>query len=353
MIEAIEISEENKWNEIVTSFMNYDVYYLRTYVYPFHIIGDGVPILLFYHSVNLRGMCLLMKREIWFKDIELPSDLGQYYDLITPYGYGGFLFEGLTDDASLKEFYDEYNAWLSDNKIVSVFYRFHPQLKTAQFASHYCNLIQLGHTIEMDLSSPEIIWSNISSKNRNMIRKAQKNGITIEHGKSWELFKSFICIYNETMEKDHAEDYYFFPESFYKCIYDSMKGNCELFYAIYNGKIISTAIMLYANKRMHYHLSGSVLEYRNLAPSNLMLYDAAKWGYENGLKTFHLGGGVGSLEDNLFNFKKEFNRKSDVSFYIGKQICNLEIYDQLVEFRRSNDTKFDVNSHFFPLYRAL
>lgn len=351
MIEYININEGARWNQIISSFKDNDIYYFRDYVYPFHIIGDGDPFLLYYKSNELKGVCLLMKRPIVYDGLSLPHSLEGYFDLITPYGYGGFIFDGNIDDQTLNDFHKEYEQWLKDHKIVSVFYRFHPQLNNELFADHYCSTTYLGHTIEMNLSSQDLIWSNITSKNRNMIRKAQKNNIVIEHSKSWDIFETFIRIYNETMKKDNADSYYFFPESFYKYIYTSMADNYEIFYAKYNDMIVATSIIIFACERMHYHLSGSVLEYRNLAPSNLLLYEAAKWGCDQGFKTFHLGGGVGAKDDNLYGFKKEFNRNSDLSFYIGKQICNLEVYNQLVEFCKLHNTEFDVNSHFFPLYR--
>ena len=125
-----------------------------------------------------------------------------------------------------------------------------------------------------------------------------------------------------------------------------------MFYATYEGKIIAMSIMLFANKQMHYHLSGSLLEYRHLAPSNLLLYKAALWGYEHGFKTLHLGGGVGSGEDNLYKFKAAFNRKSDYQFSIAKMIFDQEKYDRLVEERALRDIYFDKESKFFPLYRS-
>ncbi len=103
---------------------------------------------------------------------------------------------------------------------------------------------------------------------------------------------------------------------------------------------------------MHYHLSGSVLEYRNLAPSNLLLYKAALWGCEQGFKTFHLGGGVGSGEDNLYKFKAAFNRNSDYRFSIGKEIFDESTYARLVNIRKENDSNFNPESSYFPLYRS-
>ena len=185
-----------------------------------------------------------------------------------------------------------------------------------------------------------------------MIRKAEKNGIEIRHGKDLELFKVFKRIYNATMKKDHAEDYYFFEDAFYESIHRDLYDNYEMFYAVLNGDIIAMSIMLFGNKQMHYHLSGSLIEYRHLAPSNLLLYKAALWGHEQGFKTFHLGGGVGSGEDNLYKFKAAFNRNSDYQFSIGKEIFDQEKYDELVIIRQESDPNFDSSSMFFPLYRA-
>ena len=213
-------------------------------------------------------------------------------------------------------------------------------------------VIDLGKTVAFHLDSPEVIWQNIVSKNRNMIRKAEKNGIEIHHATDMALFKDFMQIYNATMDKDNAEEYYYFSEEFYKSIHEDLDGHYEMFYATYEGKIIAMSIMLFANKQMHYHLSGSVLEYRNLAPSNLLLYKAALWGCEHGYKTFHLGGGVGSGEDNLYKFKAAFNRESDYQFSIAKMIFDHEKYDVLVAERAVHDTEFNKESNFFPIYRS-
>ena len=238
------------------------------------------------------------------------------------------------------------------NGIVDNFVRYHPVLSNAIPMKQTSTVTDLGKTVAFDLSSPDVIWENIISKNRNMIRKAEKNGIEIRHGKSMELLAEFKRIYNATMEKDHAEEYYFFDDAFYESIHKDLYDNYEMFYAVLNGEIIAMSIMIYGNKQMHYHLSDSMIEYRNLAPSNLLLYKAALWGCEHGLKTFHLGGGVGSEEDNLYKFKAAFNRNSDYQFSIGKEVFDQKKYDEMVKIRRESDSSFNESSHYFPLYRA-
>ena len=185
-----------------------------------------------------------------------------------------------------------------------------------------------------------------------MIRKAEKNGIEIFHEKDLKLFQDFKRIYNATMDKDHAEKYYYFDDAFYESIHRDLHEHYEMFYAVYQGEIIAMSIMIFANNRMHYHLSGSMIEYRNLAPSNLLLYIAALWGHEQGFKTFHLGGGVGSGEDSLFKFKAAFNRNSDYQFSIGKEIFDQQKYDELVQERAQRDDAFNSQSSYFPVYRS-
>lgn len=343
MIQIFDIPQSQGWDSIVRSFQEYDVYYLSGYVRAFQIHGDGVPQLLFYEQDGLRAIYVYMKRKTAIKG---------WYDSITPYGYGGVLFEGDTSEANLKAFWDAYVQKMKEENIVCNFVRYHPVLANAVPMKEVSDVIDLGKTVAFHLDSPEVIWQNIVPKNRNMIRKAEKNGIEIHHAADMALFEDFVRIYNATMDKDNAEEYYYFGEDFYKSIHEDLDGHYEMFYATYEGKIVAMSIMLFANKQMHYHLSGSVLEYRNLAPSNLLLYKAALWGCEHGYKTFHLGGGVGSGEDNLYKFKAAFNRESDYQFSIAKMIFDQEKYDALVVERATRDTGFNKESKFFPLYRS-
>lgn len=343
MIKIVDITDSVLWDEIVKSFTEYDVYYLSGYVKAFQIHGDGIPQLLFYENDNLRAIYVYMKRETFKSGI---------YDSITPYGYGGVLFEGDTSKEKLCVFWNDYSKVMQSENIIDNFVRYHPVISNSVLMKEVSDVIDLGKTIAIDLASPEIIWENIHSKNRNMIRKAEKNGIEIHHGKGMELFERFIGVYNATMDKDNADQYYYFSRQFYESIHNDLHDNYDIFYAVYEGKIIAMSIMIFANGRMNYHLSGSDIEYRNLAPSNLLLYKAALWGYEQGFKTFHLGGGVGSWEDNLYKFKAAFNKNSNYQFSIGKQIFDKGKYDELVKDKVLNNSDFDINSSFFPLYRS-
>ena len=345
MLSVYTIEQSEQWDAIVRSFQDYDVYWLSGYVKAFRIHGDGEPLLFYYEDKDTRGINVVMKRDV-SRDKHFLGKLeeNEYFDFATPYGYGGWLIEGENTAALMQE----YEQWCQKNGIISEFVRFQPIIQNQELVRDHYSVIMLGETVTMDLSSPEIIWNNITSKNRNMIRKAQKNGIRIYRGQYPQIYKVFREIYNATMDKDEADPYYYFGEQFYESVLNDLAQNAQVFYAVYEEKIIAASIMLSANGRMNYHLSGSVREFANLAPSNLLLYEAALWGCANGCKTLYLGGGVGSGEDSLFKFKKAFYRPDELyRFAIGKKIFNQEKYDALVE-KRTDPPE----SGFFPKYRA-
>lgn len=345
-LRVITNSESEQWDTIIRSFSNYDIYYLSGYVKAFQLYGDGEPLLFYYEGDDIRGINVVMKRDIardpHFVD-KLPQDT--YFDFVTPYGYGGWLLEGNGNPGSL---FTAYETWCKKHHVVCEFVRYHPVLSNEKGVGDIYEVIPLGGTIALDLSSPETIWNNITSKNRNMIRKAQKNGVRIYNGRCPVLFEMFREIYNATMDKDCAADYYYFTPEFYESVLNDLPQNAQIFYAqLSDGTIIAASIMLAANGRLNYHLSGSRREFQNLAPTNLLLYEAAMWGYANGCKTLHLGGGVGATEDSLYSFKKSFYRGEPCQYHIGKKIFLPEEYETL-----SNQRENLPDNHFFPRYRA-
>lgn len=345
MLSCYTLEQSEKWDEIVRSFRGYDVYWLSGYVKAFQLHGDGKPLLFYYEDGDVRGINVAMKRDVaddtHFKK-RIPS--GKYYDFSTPYGYGGWLIEG----ENAGQLFTDYERWTNDHHVVSEFVRFHPVIGNHKKSKDFYDVVPLGQVVSMDLSSPEMIWENISSKNRNMIRKAIKKDVKIYNGRFPEIYDRFRRIYNVTMDKDKAEDYYYFDEAFYRSVLNDLPQNAQVFYAEKDGEVIAASIMLMANGRMNYHLSGSRREYATLASTNLLLYEAALWGCMNGCRTLYLGGGVDSGEDNLFKFKRAFYKGELNHFYIGKKIYNREVYEELVAMRG----KTELNEKYFPLYRS-
>lgn len=349
MLTIYTLGEAEQWDRIVRSFENYDIYWLCGYVKAFFLHGDGEPLLFYYNGKNdTRAINVVMKRDIARDEYFIGKiENKKYFDFVTPYGYGGWLIEG----KNTEELFDEYENWCQKNAVISEFVRFHPMIKNHEKCDKFYEITGLGEVVHMDLSSPEIIWENITSKNRNMIRKAVKNDVKIYNGRFPEIYKKFQIIYNRTMDKDHATKYYYFGPEFYKSVLEDMPQNAQVFYAEKDGVIIAASVILAANKKMNYHLSGSLPEYSSLAATNFILYMAALWGSANGYKTFYLGGGVGSEEDSLFKFKRAFYRGDLHRFYIGGKIYDQSTYDRLLRLRHDENDEI-VKRGFFPQYRG-
>lgn len=344
-IKAYSIKEKDKWNDIVESFKKYDIYYLSDYCIPFYLHGDGEPLLFFYEDNELRAINVVMKRDISNDKRFSNLEKGRYFDFSTPYGYGGWLIEG---DGDIENIFKEYITWCKNNNIISEVVRFHPVLNNQNKVNSIYDVVDLGKTVCIDLSNENDVWDNFSSKNRNVIRKAIKNNIKISYDLSSKSIDIFKNIYNQTMNRDNADEYYYFNDEFYSSILEHLNGRVLIFNATLENKTIASSMIIFSNDMLSYHLSGSLKEYGSLAATNLLLFEVSKWGIKNGYKTFHLGGGVGSKEDSLYSFKKAFNKKDDKQYSIGRLIFDDEAYNYLVSLRKDGQLR----DNYFPLYRA-
>jgi len=350
-LEIISFYEKDKWNSIVKSFDMHDVYYLNEYVSAFRYTNDGKPLLIYYRGDEMR-LCYVVQQSDIAESVKFSGLLqqGKYFDWSTPYGYGG----PLTDSYAEKEvryFFNLINCYCKSNNIVTQFIRFHPLLQNARAFGDSCDLRKLKNTVFIDTYDIDTIYTNMHSKNRNMVKKAQKNSIEIITDSSKEAKTAFFEIYKSTMQRNDASEYYYFSQMFFDDMISNLAEYYTLFSAKFGGKIISSAIIMHCNGNLHYHLSASLREYMHLAPNNLLLYTAACWGAENGFTRFHLGGGVG-MEDGLYSFKKSFNKNGLIDFYIGRNVFCKEIYKELLDIRTATNSEFNPNNNNLIQYRA-
>lgn len=351
MITIIPHTHKKQWNELVKTFPTWDIYYLCEYCESLLIHGDGIPYLIYFENSNVRITYPVMMSDISeFKPFREYLPKNTYFDFTTPYGYGGMIYDGNPYSDDIKQFISELSDYAQENNIVSQFIRFHPILKNYENVEQQCNVLHMKNTVYIDTSSPEIICSNFDRKNRNMIRKSIKSGVKIIHDYG-ERIDEFISIYNQTMERNKADDYYYFKKPYFQKLIDDLKENLIVFYAVYQNQIVGSSIFFYNEKYMHYHLSGALDIGRSLGVTNHLLYDAAKWAVQKGCKTLHLGGGVG-ITDSLLDFKKQFNKNGLAEFCIGGNIFNNDIYNKLIEIRKEHDDTFDDRKPYFIKYRS-
>lgn len=338
-MKIITYGSQTEWNKIVESFETWDIYYLSQYAKSLQLHGDGEPLLIYHESEQIKVAWVVLQTDIadipYFKNV---IDKKQYFDWTTPYGYGGPLIEGNLDEKEIQKLKEELEHYCKEKGIVSQFSRFHPILQNQNAMDKVSDVLYLKKTVYIDLVDQETIWKNMTSNCRQNIRKATRNGIKIfwDHG---EQLDQFVHVYDATMRYHDAEEYYFFKKNYFQYLSDNMKENMCIFYAEYEEKTVCAGLFLYNEKYIHYHLGGTLTEFRNLGAMNLLLYEAAKWAEEKGIKVMHLGGGV-QVEDSLLRFKKQFNRNGLLDFCIGKMVFMQEVYAELLEIRKHKDKDF-------------
>lgn len=351
MIELIRYDNAQKWNEIIDTYEKKDIYYTCEYSTSFMENEDGIPHLLNYEGKDCKLCYPVIEKDIAdFSVFQGSLPKKTYFDWNTPYGYGGPLSnsEYLTVSQQM-EFRKELFELAKKRNVITQFIRFHPLLQNQSVCNEVIENVYIKDTIFIDLNTQDDLMIQMDPKNRNLIRKAIKNDIIIKHDNG-QYLDEFIKIYNETMHRDNARAFYYFPKSYYEYLKKTADKETEYFYAFKGEKMVAASIFFYNENYMHYHLSGNLVEYRTFAPTNLLLYTAANWGREKGIKSLHLGGGVG-IEDSLFHFKKQFNKNGRIKFFIGRNIFMPDQYQELLYKRQKIDSLFDPDNSYYIQYR--
>lgn len=320
-----------EWNTLLDSLPpdKKDVYFTPEYYSLYQNYGDGEARCFVFEQDGEVVLYPFLINPITSLGYKLDKE---YYDIQGAYGYNGIITSS-EDVDFIDAFWKSFDVYCQENDIVAEFTRFHPLLNNQRIASPKMKTFFSRHTVALDLTDDDIWMHQISSKNRNMIRKAEKEGVTIVESDDYETFRR---LYDGTMTDLHAEDFYFFPKSYYDEYKQTFKGESMLCLAMLDGKAIAGSMFMFSDDYAHYHLSARDREYSRYAANNLILWYAIQKAKERGCKWFHFGGGTtGNDDDSLLKFKKEFS-KTLCEFWIGKRVHNQAVYDQIVEQWKTN-----------------
>lgn len=340
-IEWISAHEESKWSNVIKQFDEADIYYLNGYARSFQLVTEGAPFLVYYSSPSFEACNVVQLRSIPGTD---------FFDLTSLYGYGGWITRGDVSASNLEKLLDYYQHSCNERNIVSEVIRTHPNCCDIESFNNFYTQKHIGSIVNLDLTQDDL-WADIPSKSRNMIRKAEKLGVEVELFDDTLKPIDFKAIYDETMVRAGANEFYLFPQRFHEEFHTRLEGAFGYAAARCGGRLLCAAIITYNNHTMNYHLSGSSSAARGVPAMNLLIYRAMKWGAENGIKTFNLGGGVSAAQDSLFKFKKSFTKQEATDYGLLTKVFDVGRYDELVSFRKSVVGEA-LDETYFPLYRA-
>lgn len=268
-------------------------------------------------------------------------------DLITPYGYGGPRVERLDGSLSLLlEGYQRHKTALARQKgYVTHFIRFHPLEGNGPLFAPYCNAALDRYTVATDLRADDPVAAEFSKSTRKTLRRTWGDDVTFTVERGGALLPEFRHVYEETMDRDGAKDFYYFPEAYWTFLSDRLADRIVCGLIRIDGQTAAAGLYFLGGAWMHAHLSGTRRAFLSRSPAVILKAVMARWGHEQGFELIHYGGGLTPApEDSLFAFKRQFTREGVYPFYVGRQVLLPEVYAELCAGREEMG--------FFPLYRG-
>ncbi len=281
-----------------------------------------------YHYQDATGTLLYPVRLHPIRTVGTEPVEGGLCDLETVYGYTGPL--ATTDDPDfLRRAWNGFAPWVREMRVVSEFCRFHPVLGTHRFSAPEMTVIRDRETVAVPLTKGQAaLWAGYESVLRNRLRKAIAHGLECRRLTLAEGLAPFRAIYETTMTRLEAGDFYFFPAGYYERL--AALGDRLAIFAVFKDETpVAAALFLVGDRTVHYHLGGSLPEYRVLAPNTLLFHIVAEWAMAQGAHHLFLGGGrTNRDDDDLLRFKRRFTRNT-VPFFFGKRIWQPDLYARL------------------------
>lgn len=227
----------------------------------------------------------------------------ELYDLETPYGYGGPL-ANTTDTVFLQRAFQAYRVLCKQKNIVCEFIRFHPFNPISEQSALFDMCLPERNIVVVDLDNNVEERRKLYSKTtRNIVKKAETR-LMVE--KESVKIDDFMGMYYETMQKNLANDFFYFKEDYFEKL---MKlDGVSLLATKLGDTYVSIGFFMCGKDLAHYHLSANNQDFSRENGNYLLLDAAFEYAKEKGCRYMMLGGGrTSSIDDSLFKFKSKFS----------------------------------------------
>lgn len=197
-----------------------------------------------------------------------------------------------------------------------------------------------SHMINLTLPI-EDIWNKIDSKHKNSIRRAEKNGVIIEHCTTKEVLE-YVNIEKQTYARSkkvgRSLDYY-------QQLLQGLPNNAVCFLARKDGEVQAGGLFLY-NSAMSYYLHGATKNNPEGGSANLLQWYAIQYMKEKGVQKYSFVGYCFYTAENqklegIQRFKKRFGGTLATCSYfkVGLKPLFYQIYTLAMQLRSPNKLK--------------
>lgn len=156
------------------------------------------------------------------------------------------------------------------------------------------------YTFILDLTpSEEELLKAMNQKTRYNIRLAQKRGVKVLEDNSDKAFEEYLKLLKETTTR---QGFYAHTPLYHKLMWETLKADnaelsAHLLKADYNGNTLVSWILFVCGDTLYYPYGASSTKFREVMASNLIMWEAIKFGKKLGLKKFDMWGSLGENPD--------------------------------------------------------
>lgn len=278
-------------------------------------------------------------------------------DAVSPYGYAGVYADPTLDPTDVTDLWRTTRELLAADDIVSVFVRQSPLVPQAPTPSHAIAVVNGHATFFVPTPSADAAWDAMEGRSRTAIRKSVKLQTTVSVAPATAADvaagSDFRRLYEATMGKVQARDYYFFSDTYYEALVDGLGDDLLIGIARDpSGQALCASLFMRGPHALHYHLSGSTLEGSRGGATNAVLWAAIQLAAAQGLDGLLLGGGVHD-GDGLERFKRSFGGEVKNFDAYGLVVDEQAFADEVTRTARRLGASVDeiCQPGFFPAYR--
>lgn len=177
-------------------------------------------------------------------------------------------------------------------------------------------------TVYVDLTpSLDDIMTGLPQKGRHAIRRAERDGVTVELVESSD--KNCRIMYNLLRETADGAGFAIRPADYYRRFYHHYGDNGQLFFAYFNGQVVAGAFAMVQGRKSMYKDGASIRERTAYGASHLLQWQVIAWAKAKGSLSHDLAGAppVALAHDtthpfhNMGRFKRQFNKQ--ITEYVG------------------------------------
>lgn len=325
MERLIPASERACWREALAPLGEFDATYLPEYHLAYALrIQDSSPLLWHFERGGEHFVYPFL-----LTPVALEGQATPYFDITGIYGYTGPIAT-TTDAAFLRAAWAAFDAYTARQKIIAEFVRFSPFNRNEGFAHPRATVIANRTLAASQLpATAEALLQSLGSKTRNMLRKAEREGLAARELPLPGYLPAFRALYDETMQRNQAPVFFRYDDAYWTQLMNLGPHGLRLFGTFTGEKLVAASMAVAHGRSGLYHLGASLTEYAKLGAGNLSLFAMSRGLAEGGVEFLNMTGGrTAAADDPLLLFKRS-NANGTATFHIGKRVVDPLAYNRV------------------------